>query len=37
MGLLTNGGPQLWHPAPKEIKDVCKIAQEYCKVMLFLH
>jgi len=31
MGLLTNGGPQPWHPALQETKDVCEEAREYCK------
>ncbi|KAJ6633177.1 ATP-binding cassette sub-family B member 6 [Pseudolycoriella hygida] len=31
MGLLTNNGPQSWHPAPDEIKNVCKEAAEICK------
>lgn len=31
MGLLTSGGPQNWHPANKEQKDICKEAAEYCK------
>lgn len=32
MGLLTNNGPQPWHPAHQETKDICKEAVEYCKV-----
>ncbi|GLV38633.1 uncharacterized protein CBL_05632 [Carabus blaptoides fortunei] len=31
MGLLTNGGPQPWHPASDETKDICREAAEYCK------
>lgn len=31
MGLLTNNGPQLWHPAQDDIKAVCLEAREYCK------
>ncbi|KAK4880367.1 hypothetical protein RN001_008513 [Aquatica leii] len=31
LGLLTNGGPQPWHPATEKIKSVCAEAQEYCK------
>ncbi|KAG8234353.1 hypothetical protein J437_LFUL014806 [Ladona fulva] len=31
MGLLTNGGPPDWHPASKDIKEVCAKAAEYCK------
>ncbi|XP_056643653.1 uncharacterized protein LOC130449711 [Diorhabda sublineata] len=31
MGLLTNSGPQDWHPAYKEIKDVASQAQQICK------
>lgn len=31
MGLLTNKGPQSWHPAGSEVKNVCRRAAEYCK------
>lgn len=31
MGLLTNDGPQSWHPAPDEIKSICKEAADICK------
>ncbi|KAF5277694.1 hypothetical protein FQR65_LT03674 [Abscondita terminalis] len=31
MGLLTNGGPQPWHPASDKIKNVCSEARQYCK------
>ncbi|XP_017783133.1 PREDICTED: L-galactose dehydrogenase-like [Nicrophorus vespilloides] len=31
MGLLTNGGPQPWHPAGSAIKDACLKARNYCK------
>lgn len=31
MGLLTNAGPQQWHPAHQETKDVCAAAAQYCK------
>lgn len=31
MGLLTNKGPQSWHPAPDEIKTICKEASDYCR------
>uniref|UniRef100_A0A182STQ9 NADP-dependent oxidoreductase domain-containing protein n=1 Tax=Anopheles maculatus TaxID=74869 RepID=A0A182STQ9_9DIPT len=31
MGLLTNGGPQPWHPADQQLKTVCKEAADYCK------
>ncbi|KAF5287953.1 hypothetical protein FQA39_LY15591 [Lamprigera yunnana] len=31
MGLLTNTGPQPWHPAPQSIKDICKEARVYCQ------
>lgn len=31
MGLLTNGGPQPWHPVHQETKEICKEAAEYCK------
>lgn len=31
MGLLTNAGPQPWHPAQDQMKQVCREASEYCK------
>ncbi|XP_045509674.1 L-galactose dehydrogenase-like isoform X1 [Colias croceus] len=31
MGLLTNKGPQPWHPASDDIKAICKKASEFCK------
>lgn len=31
MGILTNSGPQAWHPASDEIKSVCKEAAVVCK------
>ncbi|XP_050307122.1 uncharacterized protein LOC126743899 [Anthonomus grandis grandis] len=31
MGLLTNKGPQNWHPASEEVKQTCKKAGEFCK------
>lgn len=31
MGLLTNSGPQPWHPADDNIKKVCKEAAELAK------
>ncbi|XP_026759015.1 uncharacterized protein LOC113518337 [Galleria mellonella] len=31
MGLLSNKGPQPWHPASDDIKAICKKASEYCK------
>lgn len=31
MGMLTNGGPQPWHPAYDDIKEICTEAREYCK------
>jgi len=30
MGLLTNNGPQPWHPASNEIKAICAEAGAYC-------
>mmetsp|Transcript_9540 Transcript_9540/g.15625 ORF Transcript_9540/g.15625 Transcript_9540/m.15625 type:complete len:366 (+) Transcript_9540:75-1172(+) len=30
MGLLTKQGPPSWHPAPREVKDACKAAVDYC-------
>lgn len=34
MGLLTNSGPQPWHPVHQETKEICKEASEYCKVRI---
>lgn len=34
MGLLTNKGPQRWHPAGEELKSICREAAEHCKVDL---
>uniref|UniRef100_A0A0C9PJ04 ARA2_3 protein n=1 Tax=Fopius arisanus TaxID=64838 RepID=A0A0C9PJ04_9HYME len=31
LGLLTNAGPQIWHPAGEEIKDICRKAANICK------
>ncbi|XP_013144949.1 PREDICTED: L-galactose dehydrogenase-like [Papilio polytes] len=31
MGLLSNKGPQPWHPASDDIKAICKRASDYCK------
>ena len=31
MGLLTNQGPQPWHPAGEKIKAACRAAAEYCR------
>ena len=31
MGLLTNQGPQPWHPADDEIKVACRKAADYCR------
>lgn len=31
MGILTNSGPQSWHPACENIKEVCWEMSEYCK------
>ncbi|CAK1541819.1 unnamed protein product [Leptosia nina] len=31
MGLLTNRGPQPWHPASDDVKAICRRASEYCK------
>lgn len=31
MGLLTNDGPQSWHPAHEETKEQARKAAEYCK------
>lgn len=30
-GLLTNNGPQPWHPANRHLKNLCFKAAEYCK------
>lgn len=31
LGLLTDKGPQPWHPAKKETKELCRKAAEYCR------
>lgn len=31
MGMLSNAGPQPWHPASAELKQLCREAAEYCK------
>lgn len=31
MGLLTNSGPQPWHPATNDIKELCQKAANICK------
>ncbi|XP_055542441.1 uncharacterized protein LOC129728084 [Wyeomyia smithii] len=31
MGLLTNSGPQAWHPAQEQTKTVCREASNYCR------
>lgn len=31
MGLLTNDGPQPWHPASEHLKKTCEKAADYCK------
>ncbi|XP_054726352.1 uncharacterized protein LOC129236149 [Anastrepha obliqua] len=31
LGLLTNAGPQAWHPAGEEIKELCRKAANICK------
>ncbi|KAL9698594.1 hypothetical protein quinque_002035 [Culex quinquefasciatus] len=31
MGLLTNAGPQPWHPCQDQTKEICWEASEYCK------
>ncbi|XP_067633937.1 uncharacterized protein [Eurosta solidaginis] len=31
LGLLTNAGPQPWHPASEEIKNLCRKAADICK------
>ncbi|CAH1164156.1 unnamed protein product [Phaedon cochleariae] len=31
MGLLSNFGPQDWHPASQEIKNICSQARDLCK------
>jgi len=30
MGLLSHRGPPRWHPAPRELKEACRGAAEYC-------
>lgn len=32
MGLLTKGGPPAWHPAPENVKSVCKNVASYCSL-----
>ncbi len=32
MGLLTERGPQAWHPAPIEVREACRSAAEFCRV-----
>lgn len=31
MGLLTNQGPQPWHPGGEDVKAACRVAAELCK------
>jgi L-galactose dehydrogenase len=31
MGLLTEKGPPVWHPAPADYRDVCAAAVEHCR------
>ncbi|XP_053681308.1 uncharacterized protein LOC128732163 [Anopheles nili] len=31
MGLLTNAGPQPWHPADDQLKSICREAADYCQ------
>ncbi len=31
LGLLTERGPQYWHPAPDDVKAACASARDYCK------
>lgn len=31
MGLLTNQGPQPWHPGGEEVKSACRAAAAYCQ------
>src|SRR3984885_11344156 len=31
MGILTEGGPAEWHPAPREVRDAGKNAAEFCR------
>lgn len=31
MGLLTNCGPQHWHPAKDDTKEMCRKAADICK------
>lgn len=31
IGMLTNGGPQKWHPADQATKEMCAKASEICK------
>ncbi len=31
MGLLTDGGPAAWHPAPESIRQACAAAAAHCR------
>ena len=31
MGLLTENGPQAWHPAPQPVRDAAKKAADFCR------
>lgn len=32
MRLLSNQGPETWHPASEEVKELCKSAADFCMV-----
>ena len=32
MGLLTDSGPPIWHPAGKDLREACAKAAEFCRV-----
>jgi L-galactose dehydrogenase len=32
MGMLTDQGPQPWHPAPAEVKQIAKDAADFCRL-----
>lgn len=36
MGLLSNRGPPVWHPAGESVRSKCKQAADYCQVGLII-
>jgi L-galactose dehydrogenase len=35
MGLLTQAGPPVWHPAPAALKEACRAAAQLCRLSRF--